>query len=256
MSMKKNCILYLVRTSEEDLVMLNKSLELVRENVLPNNPNVDILLFHEESFQPFKDRVVEIPNIIFQLVNFPTPPADAPEIFPHPLPEQVAKGNLGFTMGYRHMCHFFAGGMYDYPILQDYKYYMRLDTDSYILSPMPALFDQMEEGGYKYGYIKEAIQLDHPAVVEGLWDFCWRDTHNIPDREMFYNNWEIGEIEWFRTDLYYLFFKRIEATGNIYKKRWGDSVIRRLGVGILMPESQQLAVKGFIYQHGHVYDLK
>ncbi len=254
---KKNCILYLVRTSEEDLENLNKSLSLVKENVLPNNPGVDILLFHEEDFTFMKSRVVQLPNMRFQLVNFPTPPADAPEIFPHPLPEQVAMGNLGFTMGYRHMCHFFAGGMFDYPILQDYKYYMRLDTDSYILSPIEYdIFDMMEKGGYKYGFFEPGIQLDHPDVVEGLWEFCWKETHDIPDRTMYYNNFEIGHIETFRTGLPYMFFKRIEAHGGIYTRRWGDACLRYLCVNLLMPKEWRVDIRGFIYQHGHVYDLR
>lgn len=254
--MKKNCIVYLVRTSEEDLENLNKSLSLVKENVLPNNPNVDILLFHEDSFIFFKSRVLELPNTIFVPVNFPTPPADAPEIFPHPLPEQVAMGNLGFTMGYRHMCWFFTGGLWEQDIMKEYKYSMRLDTDSYILSPMPALFNQMEAGGYKYAYIEEAIQKDNPLVCVGMWDMCYRDTHNIEEYLMYYTNFEIYENEWFAGGLYYLFFKKIEASGRFYTHRYGDAPLRYLGVNLFMAPQHRLAIKGFIYIHGGTYDLR
>ena len=154
------------------------------------------------------------------------------------------------------MCWFFAGGMFDQPIMEDYKYYLRLDTDSYILSPLNYdIFEMMNNGGYKYGYIEEAVQLDDPAVISGLWDFCWKDTHSIPEGTMYYTNFEVAEIEFFRSGLYYMFFKRIEANGGVYLHRWGDAPIKYLGVNILMPPQQKVAIKGFVYQHGAIYDL-
>ena len=155
------------------------------------------------------------------------------------------------------MCWFFSGGMYEQPIMDNYKYYLRLDTDSYILSPVNCdLFDIMEKGKYKYSTIKEAIQFDHPDVCVGLWDFCWRDSHNIPEREMFYTNWEMGEVEFFRGGFYYAFFKRIEEHGGIYRHRWGDAIVKRIGVGLFTTPEQIMYPSGWIYQHGHVYDLR
>ena len=254
----KNCILYLVRTSEEDLINLNKSLSLVYENVLPNNPGVDIVLFHEESFVECMHRVLtkEGVRIVFQLVNFPSPPRGTPDIFPHPIPEQVAMGNLGFSVGYRHMCHFFSGGLYDQPIMKGYKYYLRLDTDSYVLTPINYnIFEKMESGNYKYGFIPDAVQTDHPAVTEGLWDFAGGTVSGFPKDTMYYSNFEIGEVEFFFKGLYYVFFKRIEANGGIYTKRWGDGPIKWLGVNLFTLPSQRLEVRGFFYQHGHIYNL-
>ncbi len=256
--MKKNCIIYLVRTSEKDLEMLNKSLQLVDENVLTSSENVDVILFHEIGFNDYKSQVHQIKNanIIFQNIVFPEPPEGTPDMFPHPNPDQVAMGNLGFSIGYRHMCWFFSGGMYDQSILQDYKYYLRLDTDSFILSPINYdIFKMMSDGGYRYGFIEEAIQKDDPAVIEGLWDFAGGTVSGIDEGLMYYTNFEIGEIEWFRNGLYHMFFKRIEWNGGIYIKRWGDAPIKYLGVTLFMPPQWKIPVKGFTYQHGAVYDL-
>lgn len=256
--MKKNCVVYLVRTSDEDVILLNKSLSLIDENLLETTNNTDVVIFHEESFNNRKKDVTSLKNanLIFQLVEFPTPPADAPEIFPHPNQYQVSIGNLGFTMGYRHMCWFFTGGLFQQPIMDYYKYCLRLDNDSFILSKIPYdIFELMQSKNAKYGYIEEGIQKDDPAVIEGLWEFAHGHISNIEEGLMYYTNFEICEIEWFQKGLYYLFFKRIEHSGNIYRKRWGDAPLRYLGVNILMPQTWKLPVRGFVYQHGAIYDL-
>ncbi len=258
--MSKNCIVYLVRTSDKDLDSLNKSLELLDQNLLRYTDKLDVIIFHEKSFEDghYKERMSPIHNgkIIFQEIEFPAPPEGTPEIFPHPIPEQVAMGNAGFSIGYRHMCWFFSGGLYDQPIMQNYKYYLRLDTDSYILTPlMYDIFDMMEKGGHKYGYIEQAVQQDNPAVIEGLHDFCWGASSGLTEGKMYYTNFEIGEVEFFRVGLYYMFFKRIEANGGIYTKRWGDAPIKYIGVNLFMDPKWKKAVAGFNYQHGAIYEL-
>lgn len=257
---KKNCIVYLVRTSEADLASLNKSLELLDQNLLPATKTEDIILFHERSFGPLNYRSkVYVPKngkIIFQEIEFKQPPTGTPEIFPHPNPDQIAMGNLGFSIGYRHMCWFFSGGMYEQKIMENYGYYMRLDTDSYILSPLDYdIFKFMEDGKYKYGYIHEGIQKDDPAVIKGLWDFAGGTASGIEEGLIYYTNFEIGEIDFFTKGYYHMFFKRIEADGRIYTARWGDAPIKYLGVNIFMPDEWKTPIKGFVYQHGHVYDL-
>lgn len=117
------------------------------------------------------------------------------------------------------------------------------------------LFEMMEKGKYKYGYIEPGIQKDHPAVIEGMWDFFGAKQSGIEEGLMYYNNFEIGEVEFFRGGWAYSMFKMLEASGNIYFKRWGDAPFRYLVVNMFMNPVYRVAVKGFIYQHGAIYDL-
>ncbi len=267
---KKNCILYLVRTSENDLQMLNKSLILLDHNLLAYTKAEDVILFHDPDFEPLKSKVYRPANgrIIFQKITFPVVPPGTPDIFPHPNPDQVAMGNLGFSIGYRHMCWFFSGGLYKEPIMDSFKYYLRLDTDSYILSPVGYdIFEAMKTGGYKYGYIEDAVQQDDPAVIVDLWPtadrICTilRDSlivkplSEIPEGRMYYTNFELGEIEWFQKSAYNSFFKYIELWCGIYRHRHGDAPIKYIGVNLFLEDKYKLPVRGFIYQHGAVYDL-
>lgn len=273
MDAKKNCILYLVRTSTDDLAMLNKSLGLAEANVLSSvKGKTDIILFHEKSFdQEYRKRVRPVANgiILFQEIEFKLPeyPEETkrkiPALYPHP-----THAHSGFSMGYRHMCDFFAGSLYEQPVLQDYEYYLRLDTDSFILSKIPYdIFGWMKAHACEYGYIEPALQQDHPKVIERLWDETrqWLQTHAvktykpleaIPEGRMFYTNFELGKVSSFSEGSnYYQFYRFIRSTGNIFIKRWGDAPIKYLGVNLFIKPETVCPVRGFIYQHGATYDL-
>ena len=288
--MSKDCVLYLVRTSQDDLDMLNRSLGLVESHVLSSiKERTDVILFHEKSFdETYKNRVRALSNgnIIFQEIEFKVPEyskqeiADhIPEFYPHPTHAKNGPHgetyfkehgcfHPGFTMGYRHMCRFFSGWMYDQPILKNYEYYLRLDTDSFVLSMVPYdIFEWMRNNKCEYGFIDQAVQQDNPMVVEGLWKTIetWVDSNNIqvykpisqiPDGRMFYTNFEVGKVSSFTTgSAYYNFYNFIDSVGGIYTKRWGDAPIKFLGVTLFVSPQTIKAVRGFIYQHGAVYHL-
>ena len=52
-----NCIIYLVRTSDKDVEQFNESLELLEKNLLKYTDSTDVLVFVEESFEPYKTKV-------------------------------------------------------------------------------------------------------------------------------------------------------------------------------------------------------
>ena len=209
MDVKKNCILYLVRTSPDDLEMLQKSLGLVDANVLSSiHGKTDIILFHEKSFgQQYRDRVRHLQNgnIIFQEIEFTLQDyrdeikKKISEFYPH----ATNANHRGFSMGYRHMCDFFSGSLYEQPILKNYEYYLRLDTDSFILSKIQYdIFEWMQTKKCEYAFIEPAVHHDHPSVIEGLWNETrqWLIENNIvtqvpfdalPEGKMFYTNFNI-----------------------------------------------------------------
>ena len=287
--MNKNCILYLVRTSKEDLDSLNQSLMLLENNVLPFcKSKIDIILFHEESFDETYQTQVKTSkycNIIFVKIEFKVPNyskeimGQIPEFYPHPT---HAKGgphgesyfkehghyHPGFSMGYRHMCRFFTGWMYEQEILKNYEYYLRLDTDSFIHSPVKYdFFEWMKTNMCEYGFISQAIQQDNPNVIIGLWNTVktWIyekniqtkiDINQIPDGKMFYTNFELGKVSSFiKGSLYFDFYKYIDLTGGIYTKRWGDAPLKFLGVNLFINPNAIKSVSGFVYQHGAIYSI-
>ena len=260
-----NCIVYLVRSSEDDLIDFNKSLSLLEKNLIPFTDNVDLVVFCEKSFGKFKSRVETQLDIKYQLIEFNLPDYpkeildNIPEFFPHPTHGNgpVAWGHPGFSMGYRHMCRFFSGEMYKFDVIKNYDYYLRLDTDSFIHTPLNYdIFEWAKENECYYGFIAPAVQQDNEKVVEGLWDFVNQVyPNNIPDRLMFYTNFELGKVSWFLTSEYMNFYNYIDKSGGIYSRRWGDAPIKFLGINLFMNKQNIIPVQGFTYQHGAVYTV-
>lgn len=261
-----NCILYLVRSSDQDVEDFNKSLRLVEENLLPYTNSTDVLVFCEESFEEYKSKVETNLNLRYETIEFKVPdyPQEIldqiPEFFPHPTHGNgpVAWGHPGFSMGYRHMCRFFSGELYNNGVIKEYDYYLRLDTDSFIHTPLNYdIFKWAEEVGCYYGFIAPAIQKDNPKVIEGLWETVNEliPENFIEEGMMFYTNFELGKVSWFLTSEYMRFYNELDKTGGFYTKRWGDAPVKYIGINLLMEPEHIIPVQGFTYQHGAVYTV-
>lgn len=260
-----NCILYLVRSSQQDVNDFNKSLELVEKNLLNYSNSTDVLVFCEESFEEYKPLVKSNVNIRYETIEFKVPdyPQEIldqiPEFFPHPTHGNgpIEWGHPGFSMGYRHMCRFFSGEVYKHKAVQEYDYYLRLDTDSFIHTPLNYdIFEWAKVNQCYYGYVAPAVQKDNPKVIEGLWDYV-NDLYpnDIPEGLMFYTNFELGKVKWFLTSPYMEFYNSLDETGGFYTKRWGDAPVKFLGINIFLSEKHIIPVNGFTYQHGAVYEV-
>jgi hypothetical protein len=115
-----------------------------------------VLVFYDtqENIDPkaLEERLAPIARAPLHLVpvsdfTAPPPPRDNESVPVHinhldnlliaEIPEQFMCGTLSFGMHYRHMCRFWADGIFRHPAMQEYDYYWRFDTDSFLLSPLP-----------------------------------------------------------------------------------------------------------------------
>ena len=69
----RNCIIYLVRSSNQDVEDFNKSLKLLETNLLSQTKNVDVLVFCEESFNDYKSKVYTNISLKYQQIEFNIP---------------------------------------------------------------------------------------------------------------------------------------------------------------------------------------
>lgn len=270
----KNCILYLIRSSDEDLEMLNKSLELLQKNLLSSlKQDVDILIFHEKDFESYKDNVLKLKNMKFIEIEFKMP--DYPKeimdqiptpYFPHPTHWQgpiAWNVSPGFSIGYRKMISFFFKDMIWLDELKNYNYCLRLDNDSYIWTKVPYdIFEVAQQKDSTYTTVRQAIQIDHPKVVEGLNNITkkWLLENNIeteinidtiPNGKMYYTNIELLNLDWFRNNKNYKAFTDfIHENGFVYKFRWGDAPLRYLALNLFEKQNKIDYFQEFKYQHG------
>lgn len=166
-----------------------------------------------------------------------------------------------FKIGYRHMCQLFFSEILLY--IQCYDWYMRLDTDSFIESSIDYdLFGYLDKNNKVYGYTAELAEW--PPVVIGMGEFFINliRKHNLKstffdklienDRynlRQIYNNFEIIKISYFNNELVQLLIKEVNKSGNIYKKRWGDSPLRTFILSLTVDNYKIHKFNDFDYIH-------
>ena len=240
----RNIVVYLIRGNDESISALEKSLSLLKENFLPWSP-ADILVFHEDNMKPsqLEGRTVGLP-VKTALVDFSSVPPEMADVPPE-------------KRGYRHMCHFFANDIFFRGELDGYDYYMRMDDDSFILSPLRFnVFERMRGNGYKYAY--RVVLKDRPHVCVGFGDLV-KDYFAAEGRELtcrlpppykvFYTNFEICDINWFKGKDWQDWFAAIDKAGGIWRYRWGDHIIRYYGLSNILPQSMLWCLKEMHYRH-------
>ena len=239
---KLGCFCYLVNHTDKNITDCIKSLQLLKVNYLDKYPT-PVLLFHEAALtEQMKQTLLQIlPDLItFIPIEF---------TLPHHIVNICPSNVNGMTvrLGYMHMCRFFANAIFYHPALAEYEYYCRLDTDSFILSPVTEnMFEQVKAFNIYYGFINDSLH-DNVAFTRGLWPLAQKfiTDNNIPVRRklyseiregrVFYTNFEICYIPWFKQGIWPDFFKAIDLDGGIYRYRWGDHTIRYIGVNSFMP---------------------
>ena len=255
---KNGVIIYMSRM--QDLGILFHSLILLYKNY-NNMVKYPVIIFHDDItdnvIQDFTralfNHIGQTHSIIFERIEFKLPEWVSSDISLYNPPLHQ------FRLGYRHMCRWYSGEIYKHDRLKSYDWYMRMDSDSFLMSPVTYdLFEYMEDNKKVYGYIS-TLEKDEPFVVEGLWettqDFI-KDKNivsKLPKKweyEMFYTNFELVSINTIRSSLYMDYYDYLDKSGNIYYRRWGDAPIRWLGLNMIMNPSKFHAFDDFCYQHG------
>jgi len=170
-----------------------------------------------------------------------------------------------YGLGYRMMCEAWGIKMPEVARRLGLKYFMRLDSDSKMTCDadrQQSPFDVMRSKCLKYGYYN--LSRDFWFWTQGFRDFLigYASTHKknflpgamesmaslyaepdkivskraagLPDegkeiwlgRKMFYNNFEILQVDHFLQDSVKDFTAAVAKSHGIYKHRWGDAVIR------------------------------
>jgi len=179
--------------------------------------------------------------------------------------------------GYAHMISFWWKTIFEHPKVRELEYYMRMDTDSVITSPVPYdWFDVMSKGGFTYGY--RMIQEDPEWVIKGMWRFYRKyvmktlgfmppavasvfpkekdvDTAGAP---IYYNNFEVVYVPFFteRKDVQ-RFINEFYFSHYIYTHRWGDAPLRYLLINTFLNASKdvrQFCEVNYIHYPGLCFD--
>lgn len=175
----------------------------------------------------------------------------------------------GGSESYRHMCRFNAGLFYHLPIMQNYRYYWRVEPDTEFQCDIfhTDWFKYMRENNKKYAFTLAPLELH--TTVTNFWKtvkqfqtenpqliakdnnmlFLTEDDGDTYNMCHFWSNFEIGDMNFFRLESYSKFFDFIDKSGGIYYSRWGDAPIHSVAVSLLLLKYELLYLENTGYYH-------
>lgn len=163
----------------------------------------------------------------------------------------------GGSESYRHMCRFNSGFFYHLDTLADYRYYWRVEPNIGIKCDiLEDPFKVMREGNYTYGWtmtmpenkrtvetlwatVKDFIREKKPSMpLENMLDFVTDDNARTYNLCHYWSNFEIGDLDFFRSDQYQDYFEYLDKSGGFFYERWGDAPVHSIAVSLFLPSEK------------------
>ncbi|KAI5899494.1 glycosyltransferase family 15 protein [Schizophyllum commune H4-8] len=174
----------------------------------------------------------------------------------------------GGSVPYRNMCRFNSGFFYRHELLQDYKYYWRVEPDVKFFcdldyDPFLIMEDQQKVYGFTislYEYeatiptlwqaVREFIE-ENPDLVppDNAMAFLSDDGGKTYNRCHFWSNFEIGDLDLWRSEAYMKFFEHLDKKGGFYYERWGDAPVHSIGAALFAKKEQIHFFNDIGYRH-------
>lgn len=162
----------------------------------------------------------------------------------------------GDSLPYRHMCRYNSGFFFRHPLLKDYDYYWRVEpwVEFYCdIKYDPFIF--MQENNKKYGFV---IMLpEYIETIPTLWNTTknfMKENENLIINENclrmfddggenynlchFWSNFEIGDLNFFRSEKYIKYFEYLDREGGFFYERWGDAPVHSIAAAMFLKKEQ------------------
>ena len=167
----------------------------------------------------------------------------------------------GAMISYHQMCRWNSGFFYRHPALKNIRYYWRVEPKVHFFCDVDYdVFRYMQDHNKTYGF---TINLyDDPKSIPTLWpetmrfaeahpEYLKNDTDNarawLEDKERrpehnekangystchFWSNFEIGDMEFWRSKVYEDYFNHLDRAGGFFYERWGDAPVHSVALGL------------------------
>jgi len=184
--------------------------------------------------------------------------------------ENMVKDNViyGGSVPYRNMCRFNSGFFYRQELLQKYRYYWRVEPDVKFFcdidyDPFLVMQDQQKVYGFTISLFEYAATIptlwqhvrafinENPDLVptDNAMDFISDDGGESYNRCHFWSNFEIGDMELWRSEAYTKFFDYLDDKGGFYYERWGDAPVHSIGAALFARKDQIHFFNDIGYRH-------
>ena len=166
---------------------------------------------------------------------------------------------------YHQMCRWNSGMFYKHPALQNTRYYWRVEPHVHFFCDIDYdVFRYMQDHNKTYGFTVNIY--DSPESVAGLWPVTQQFMADHPEyihpnnalkwltdsenrRENFqkangystchfWSNFEIADMEFWRSEAYEAYFNYLDRAGGFFYERWGDAPVHSIGLGLFEDASK------------------
>ncbi|CCH42288.1 putative mannosyltransferase KTR4 [Wickerhamomyces ciferrii] len=236
--------------------------------------------------KPFSDRFkkgiaqVTKSEVFYELV--PPEVWDKPDFID---PEKEEEGikyleekGVGYSkkISYHNMCRYYSMGFYNHPRMKQFKYYWRLEPKTnYFCDIDYDVFKFMQDNKKVYGYVLNLY--DSPDSVRSLWPVTkeflkknpqylnknaalgWLKENQLNPEQTkiangystchFWSNFEIGDMDFYRSEAYTKWMEHLEANGGFYYERWGDAPVHSMGLALFADKEQIHWFRDIGYEH-------
>ena len=168
-------------------------------------------------------------------------------------------------ISYHQMCRWNSGLFYKHPALENIQYYWRVEPKVHFFCDVDYdVFRYMQDYNKTYGF---TINLyDAPESIPTLWpetmkfvaqhseylhennamnwlsDSARRPEHNIKANGYstchFWSNFEIADLNFFRSQAYEDYFNHLDRAGGFFYERWGDAPVHSIALGLFEDASK------------------
>ncbi|EJD03503.1 glycosyltransferase family 15 protein [Fomitiporia mediterranea MF3/22] len=174
----------------------------------------------------------------------------------------------GGSVSYRNMCRFNSGFFYRHELLKPYRYYWRVEPGvKYFCDMDYDPFLMMQEQNKVYGYTISLYEWQ--PTIPTLWDTVKNFMKEYPEHIAennsmdflsndggetynlchFWSNFEIADMDFWRSPAYTAFFDYLEKTGGFYYERWGDAPVHSIAASLFASKDQVHFFRDIGYRH-------
>ncbi|KAK7538332.1 nucleotide-diphospho-sugar transferase [Phyllosticta citribraziliensis] len=174
----------------------------------------------------------------------------------------------GDSISYRHMCRYESGFFFRHPLMLDYEWYWRVEPSIELFCDIGYdTFKFMAEHKKKYSFVLSLYE--YVETIPTLWDSVktfmqMYPQHIAKDNSMsflsdddgktynhchFWSNFEIGNLDWLRSQAYLDFFDHLDKDGGFFYERWGDAPVHSIAAGLMLQKNELHFFDDIAYYH-------
>ncbi|KAM3424486.1 hypothetical protein BST61_g6490 [Cercospora zeina] len=181
---------------------------------------------------------------------------------------QERKIIYGDSISYRHMCRYESGFFFRHPLMLEYEWYWRVEPSIELFCDIAYdPFKFMADNKKKYSFVLSLYE--YVETIPTLWDSVKKfiksnpqhiekdnalewisdDGGNTYNHCHFWSNFEIGNLNWLRSDAYIDYFTHLDQEGGFFYERWGDAPIHSIAASLMLKKEEIHLFNDIAYYH-------